>query len=311
MGCLTGGCGENRISNSQNKKNNFRLPSQMAPDTLDMVWIPGGEFEMGADIEQAAPDEFPKHEVSVSGFYMDETEVTNRMFTEFVLKTGYKTTAEKSSEQGSFVFSNETTPPQWIFIAGANWKHPEGPESTILNKLDLPVVHVSWFDANAYCKWKGKRLPTEAEWEFAARGGLINNIYPWGNELNADNPKCNFWQGEFPNANELTDRYEKSAPVKAYSPNKYGLYDMAGNVWEWCSDNYHFYYYSIATDTLDPKGPTKSYDPDESGTTKKVLRGGSFLCSENYCSGYRVSRRMKNTPETTMEHIGFRCIVCK
>ncbi len=279
----------------------------MAPDTLDMVWIPGGEFEMGADIEQAAPDEFPKHEVSVSGFYMDETEVTNRMFTEFVLKTGYKTTAE----QGSFVFSNETTPPQWIFIAGANWKHPEGPESTILNKLDLPVVHVSWFDANAYCKWKGKRLPTEAEWEFAARGGLINNIYPWGNELNADNPKCNFWQGEFPNANELTDRYEKSAPVKAYSPNKYGLYDMAGNVWEWCSDNYHFYYYSIATDTLDPKGPTKSYDPDESGTTKKVLRGGSFLCSENYCSGYRVSRRMKNTPETTMEHIGFRCIVCK
>jgi formylglycine-generating enzyme required for sulfatase activity len=276
-----------------------------------MVWIAGGKFEMGADNEQAGPDEFPKHEVSLSGFYMDETEVTNLMFAEFVLKTGYRTTAEKSPEQGSFVFSNKTTPPQWIWIAEANWKHPEGRGSTILDKQNHPVVHVSWFDANAYCKWKGKQLPTETQWEYASRGGFVNHIYPWGNDLNTRTPKCNYWQGEFPYRNDVMDGFMKTSPVKTFAPNPYGLYDMAGNVWEWCSDNYHFYYYSITKEKHNPQGPPNSFDPDEPGVIKKVLRGGSFLCSENYCSGYRVSRRMKNTPETAMEHIGFRCVVCK
>lgn len=301
------GCGDNSRLITDKKKEYSCDSNKSATDTSDMAWIPGGKFNMGGDNEQAAPDEFPKHEVQISDFYMDKTEVTNKMFAEFVLATGFETTAEKGAEKGSFVFRDA----QWTWFSGANWKHPEGPESTILNRLNHPVVHVSWFDADAYCKWKGKRLPTEAEWEYAARGGLVNNLYPWGNELQAEAPKCNYWQGEFPLENILTDGFKKSAPVKSFTPNAYGLYDMAGNVWEWCADHYDFYYYCITNDKIDPIGPLKCIDPDEPGLMKKVLRGGSFLCSENYCSGYRVSRRMKNTPETTMEHIGFRCVKCE
>jgi len=304
-----------------------------------MVLIAGGTFEMGGDNDQASPDEYPKHTVTVSSFYMDVTEVTNAQFKKFVDATGYVTTAERKPDweelkktlppgtpkppdsvlqAASLVFHQTGGPVDlndysqwWRWTKGADWKHPEGPQSNINGKENLPVVQVSWDDATAYCKWAGKRLPTEAEWEFAARGGLTNNIYPWGNEhINAGKPKANSWEGKFPYFNEKKDGYVTAAPVKSFSPNGYGLYDVAGNVWEWCGDWYDYNYYkSLAgKTTVNPKGPEKSYDPDEPQTQKRSLRGGSFLCNDAYCSGYRVARRMKSTPDTGLEHTGFRCV---
>jgi formylglycine-generating enzyme required for sulfatase activity len=307
--------------------------------TEGMVFIPGGLFEMGGDNSQASPDEFPKHKVQVSPFWMDATEVTNAQFKKFVETTAYVTTAERKPDweelkktlppgtpkphdsllvAASLVFQQASGPVNlhdysqwWSWTTGADWRHPEGPGSSIEGKDHFPVVHVSWEDAAAYCKWAGKRLPTEAEWEFAARGGLINNIYPWGNEhVNAGRAKTNSWEGEFPYHNEKKDGYVKLAPVKMFAANGYGLYDMAGNVWEWCSDWYHNDYYKEGNSktTIDPKGPQKSFDPDDPYTPKKTLRGGSFLCNDSYCSGYRVARRMKSSPDTGLEHTGFRCV---
>ncbi len=304
-----------------------------------MVLIPGGVFEMGGDNEQASADEYPKHKVQVSPFYMDVTEVTNAQFKKFVETTGYITTAEKKPDweelkktvppgtpkppdsilvAASLVFKKTEGPVNlndytqwWSWVKGADWKHPEGPGSSIAGKENYPVVQVSWDDAMAYCKWSGKRLPTETEWEFAARGGLINNIYPWGNEpVNTGKPKTNSWEGKFPYLNEKKDGFITAAPVKSYSPNGYGLFDMAGNVWEWCSDWYNADYYKTIENTtsINPKGPVKSYDPDEPYTQKRSLRGGSFLCNDAYCSGYRVARRMKSSPDTGLEHTGFRCV---
>ena len=304
-----------------------------------MVLIPGGEFEMGADNQQSSEDEYPKHKVRVSPFYMDATEVTNAQFAAFVKSTGYITTAERKPNwdelkttlppgtakphdsllvAASLVFRATDGPVNlrdynmwWSWKAGANWKHPEGPNSNIEGKSNFPVVHISWDDAMAYCKWAGKRLPTEAEWEFAARGGLQNNVYPWGSEhVNSGRAKANSWEGEFPHHNEKKDGYFRSAPVRSYAPNGYGLYDMAGNVWEWCSDWYHAdYYKTIANNiSINPKGPAKSFDPDEPYMQKKSMRGGSFLCNDTYCSGYRVARRMKSSPDTGLEHTGFRCV---
>lgn len=311
------------------------------PDTnrTGMVWIPGGTFSMGADNKQASRDEYPKHTVAVDGFWMDATEVTNKEFAEFIAATGYVTTAERKINwdeiknqvapgtpkphdslllPSSLVFKaslgqldlNDYTQ-WWEWKRGADWRHPQGPGSSIEGKDDYPVVQVSWDDAVAYCKWSGKRLPTEAEWEFAARGGLENNIYPWGNTFLKDGkPNANYWQGKFPYQNDKNDKYENTAPVKSYKPNGYGLYDIGGNVWEWCSDLYRYDYYTSVEPVVskNPTGPIDSYDPDEPNVSKRVTRGGSFLCNESYCSGYRVARRMKTTPDSSMEHQGFRCV---
>ena len=197
----------------------------------------------------------------------------------------------------------------WKYQKGANWRHPEGPDSTIDNRLDHPVVHVSWDDAVAYCRWAGKRLPTEAEWEYAARGGLQGKLYPWGNELRPDGKWVNnIWQGEFPYTNNVDDGFKATAPVGSFAPNGYGLHDMAGNVWEWCYDLYRPDYYAISPRD-NPFGPIDSFDPQEPGLIKRVQRGGSFLCSDNYCTGYRVSARMKGTPDSGTFHAGFRGVM--
>ncbi|GGK72628.1 formylglycine-generating enzyme family protein [Rufibacter glacialis] len=309
-------------------------------ETGNMVWIDGGTYLMGADNDQARPDEFPKHKVTVNGFWMDATEVTNAQFAKFVEATGYVTTAEKKPDweemkqqlppgtpkpddnllvAASLVFQapagevdvrNYAT--WWVWKENANWRQPHGPGSSIKGKENYPVVHISWHDAQAYCQWAGKRLPTEAEWEWAARGGLKDAVYPWGNEpIDTGAPKANSWQGSFPVKNTKKDGYYHLAPVTAFKPNGYGLYNMAGNVWEWCSDLYHHQYYEMTARPAgvhNPKGPAKSLDPDDPYAPKRVIRGGSFLCNDSYCSGFRVAARMKSTPDSGMEHVGFRCV---
>ena len=290
---------------------------------------------MGGDNRQADPDEYPKHEVEISSFWMNTTEITNRQFSNFVKATGYQTTAEQPIdwEELAFQLPPETPKPPdsvllpgalvfnptqgpvnlnnpanwWEWTIGADWNHPEGPGSDILDKMDHPVVQVSWEDANAYCKWSEMRLPTEAEWEWAARGGLDDMIYPWGNEsVEEGNPKANFYQGDFPYNNLNKDGFISTAPVKSFLPNGYGLYDMAGNVWEWCEDWYRHDYYSLGHNQ--PEGPNDSFDPQQPFTPQRVIRGGSFLCNDTYCSGYRNARRMKSSPDSGLNHTGFRCV---
>lgn len=305
-----------------------------------MVRIEGGTFLMGADSEQGSPDEYPKHSVTVNGFWMDATEVTNAQFAAFVTATGYITTAERKPDwdelkkdlpagtskphdsvlvPASLVFrmpdqavSLANHGDWWNWQKGADWRHPEGPQSNIDGKANFPVIHISWDDAQAYCRWAGKRLPTEAEWEWASRGGLKDSIYPWGNEwIEAVKPKANSWQGKFPYSNTSWDGFVKIAPVRSFAPNGYGLYDVAGNVWEWCADYYHHDYYKALKQqgvASNPTGPQQSFDPDEPHAAKRVIRGGSFLCNDSYCSGYRVARRMKSTGDSSMEHLGFRCV---
>jgi formylglycine-generating enzyme required for sulfatase activity len=308
-----------------------------------MVWIPGGEFTMGTDSALGWADEKPAHRVRVAGFWMDETDVTNAQFRAFVEATGYVTTAEKPVDAeeilrqsppgtppppkenllpGSLVFVPTSGPVplvgpnahrQWQkWTPGANWKHPEGPGSSIDGKDDHPVVHVSWHDAVAYAKWAGKRLPTEAEWEFAARGGLDNKPYVWGDEQLTDTViKANIWQGDFPYNNSAKDGYERTSPIKAFAPNGYGLYDMSGNVWQWCSDWYQvdLYRQRDGQGVIDnPTGPEKSFDPRQPYSPLRVQKGGSFLCNDAYCTRYRPSARHGCTPDTGMSHGGFRCV---
>lgn len=307
-----------------------------------MVWMAGGEFLMGATDNEGRADEYPQHKVKLDGFWMDANEVTNADFKKFVKATGYVTTAEKAPDweemkkqlppgtpkpdaselvAASLVFSQPGHPVPltdasqwWSWVKGANWQHPQGPGSHIDGKDHYPVVHVSWDDAMAYCKWAGKRLPTEAEWEYAARGGIANAKYPWGNEdIEAGKPKANTWQGSFPNKNTDWDRFDQLAPVRSFSPNGYGLYDMAGNVWEWTNDWYRPDYYETLKNTaaMNPGGPSSSYDPMEPTIPKKVVRGGSFMCNASYCKGYRVTSRMKTSTDTGLEHTGFRCVSTK
>lgn len=320
-------------------------------DYTGMVKIAGGVFEMGGDIpsgfenmpKTALPqgDELPKHTVQINDFWIDEHEVTNAQFKAFVDATGYVTTAEKPIDweelkkqlppgtpqppaenllPASLVFnyapanaSRDNLANWWTFKKQANWRQPKGPESSIDGKEDYPVVHISWYDAVAYAQWAGKRLPTEAEWEYAMRGGKQNMMYPWGNDRTEQGTNyANHLQGKFPYSNTIEDGFEGSAPVKSFPPNDYGLYDMAGNVWEWTSDWYSAKYYSELDEkggiTANPQGPEEGFEVYNNLEKKKSIRGGSFLCNDDWCSGYRNARRMRNTPDTSMEHIGFRCV---
>ncbi|AKD58534.1 sulfatase-modifying factor protein [Spirosoma radiotolerans] len=296
-----------------------------APGTKEMVWIPGGTFLMGAD---EFPDARPVHSVTVKGFWMDEHEVTNAEFARFVSATNYVTVAERPlnpadypgvpAEQlvpGSAVF----TPPAqkvslanplqwWEYVKGASWNHPNGPKSNLVGHENEPVIHVSYEDATAYAKWAGKRLPTEAEWEFAAQGGKGNRTYYWGNELKpAGKWIANIYQGDFPAHNTTEDGFAGVAPIKSFPANPYGLYDMDGNVWEWCQDLYRPDYYSKSPKS-DPQGPTDSYDPEEPGAVKHVQRGGSFLCSDQYCIRYKAGSRGKGEISSGSNNLGFRCV---
>jgi formylglycine-generating enzyme required for sulfatase activity len=309
-----------------------------------MAWIPGGEFSMGAsdppDMDdvgmKATLDSRPIHRVYVDGFYMDRTDVTNAEFARFVKLTGYVTVAERTPTAreypgappenlfaGSVVFA----PPDhavalnnhfqwWKYERGANWRHPRGRESGIEGEDQYPVVHIAYDDAVAYARWAGKRLPTEAEWEFAARGGLAGKPFVWGDEFRPNGKwMANTHQGHFPQQDTGEDQHPGIAAVAQYLPNGYGLYDMAGNVWQWTSDWYRpDYYRQLATPggvARNPQGPESSFDPSEPGQPKKVHRGGSFLCTDQYCSRYIVGTRGKGEVTTGTNHLGFRCVMTR
>jgi formylglycine-generating enzyme len=306
-----------------------------------MKLIGGGEFSMGGvnpvgmqgGGHEQMDDARPVHRVSVGPFFMDATEVTNRQFAAFVKATGYITVAEQKPTReefptapeenlvaGSLVFtapagkvSLDNYYQWWNYVKGADWRHPEGPRSNIKGKDDYPVVQVSWEDAAAYAKWAGKRLPTEAEWEFAARGGLSGKLYTWGNILKPNGKwMANIFEGSFPDKDNGADGFIGAAPAKQFPANGYGLYDMAGNVWEWCSDWYRADYYSTVANnpvTRDPAGPPNAYDPQEPDVKKKVQRGGSYLCTDQYCTRYMVGTRGKCDYRSASNHIGFRCVM--
>jgi formylglycine-generating enzyme len=311
------------------------------PSPSGMVWISGGEFAMGAaeppSIDQvgmhSSVDARPVHRVYVDGFWMDETDVTNEEFARFVKATDYVTVAERkpTAEEfpdappenlvaGSVVFSPPIRPVSlndhyqwWSYIKGANWRHPEGPATNLKEREKYPVVQIAYEDAAAYATWAGKRLPTEAEWEFAARGGLTGKLYAWGDEFRPrGNWMANTHQGHFPYTDSGEDGYAGIAPVAQFPPNAYGLYDMAGNVWQWTSDWYRpDYYQQLAAAggvTRNPQGPDSSYDPSEPNDKKRVHRGGSFLCTDQYCSRYLVGTRGKGEVSTGTNHLGFRCV---
>ncbi len=309
-----------------------------------MVWIPGGEFVQGAkeSDKMAMSHEKPAHEVLVNGFYMDEHEVTNAQFAAFVEETGYVTVAEREIkweemkkqlpegtpkphdsilQPGSLLFKKtKSSVPNlydysqwWQWGIGTNWKHPKGPESTIEGKENHPVVHIAYEDAVAYCDWAGRRLPTEAEWEYAARGGRKDAIFFWGNDLEQLSSHANTWEGEFPVENTLADGYEERAPVMSYPKNGYGLYDMAGNVWEWTSDWYNTKYYAEVKAKpgveYNPKGASRPYNATNPYAQEKIMKGGSFLCSASYCASYRISARMATSLDSSLEHLGFRTVL--
>lgn len=292
-----------------------------------MVHIPAGSFEMGTS-DPAFPDAHPVHTVTVKEFWMEDHEVTNAEFETFVRSTNYVTVAERKLDPkdypgvppenlvpGSAVFSPPDHPVKldnpmewWKYIAGASWQHPFGPQSNIKGQENNPVVHLCYKDAVAYAAWAGKRLPTEAEWEYAARSNHAGTKYYWGNELKPGGKwMANIYQGDFPNMNTGEDGFVGVAPVKSFPPNAYGLYDMDGNVWEWCSDFYRPDYY-LHSPVNNPKGPSDSYDPDEPNTIKHAQRGGSFICSDEYCIRYKAGSRGKGEESSGSNNLGFRCV---
>ena len=287
------------------------IPAAAPGSTEGMVLLPGGDFLMGTDSREGYPDdgEGPVRKVRLNPFWIDATAVSNARFAAFVDATGYRTEAERFG--WSFVFAGllpDDFPPTravaqtpwWRQVHGADWRHPEGRHSTNADRLDHPVLHVSWNDAVAYCRWAGKRLPTEAEWEYAARGGLVQQRYPWGDKLTPnDEHRMNVWQGKFPSLNTADDGHVATAPVDAYPPNGYGLYNMTGNAWEWCADWF--------SPTFHVKGPRDNPAGPPTGDSK-VMRGGSYLCHKSYCFRYRVAARSANTPDSSTGNLGFRCV---
>ena len=324
-------------------------PRSAVSDPPGMAWVPGGEFTMGSDHPDGRPDEAPSHRVRVDGFWMDETEVTNARFRAFVEATGYVTTAERPvdwermrkelppgtprppDEQlapGSLVF----TPPDhavqvggpgdwfqwWSWVHGADWRHPTGPGSSIEGLDDHPVVHVSWEDASAYAAWEGKQLPTEAQWERAARYGNDAMPFVWGDELEPGGEHlANIWQGEFPREDLGLDGFQGTAPIRSFPPNELGLYDMAGNVWEWTRDHFDPETFARRVEELgdaecciNPQGPQATRDPrNPYSSDSRVQKGGSFLCNASYCASYRPSAKMGAPADTGMSHVGFRCVL--
>jgi formylglycine-generating enzyme required for sulfatase activity len=305
-----------------------------AASTEGMVWVPAGTFVMGTN--DGHWNASPAHAVRMDGFWIDAHEVTNAQFAAFVEATGYVTVAEKPIDPADFpphvrahmppgvlpassmVFTPTDGPVRldneaqwWRMVEGADWRHPEGPGSSIEGRMDHPVVHVCWADAKAYADWAGKSLPTEAQWEYAARGGLSGVTYVWGDEKLPDGQwMANIWQGDFPVTNTLDDGYLTTAPVGSYPANGYGLYDMSGNVWEWCADYYSDRYYARSPDA-NPPGPARYEDHGPragEGMPMRIIRGGSFLCSDTYCLGYHPTARMYTTEDSATNHTGFRCV---
>ncbi len=333
----------NTITNANPEKvstDHNRIPRMQTPE--GMVWIPTGDFMQGAvpSDHMAMAHERPAHKVSIDGFFMDIHEVTNAQFSKFVEQTGYITVAERQIDweelkkqlpegtvkphdsilqPGSLVFKKtKTSVPNlydfsqwWSWEIGANWQHPNGPNTDIIGKENEPVVHIAYPDAVAYCDWARRRLPTEAEWEYAARGGKQDTKFFWGDEIETLSSFANSWEGEFPVNNTMKDGYERRAPIMKYPKNDFGLYDMAGNVWEWTSDWYSSKYYQelFGKDNNNPTGPEKPYNPSNPYAIEKVIKGGSFLCSAVYCASYRISARMATSTDSSMEHLGFRTVV--
>jgi formylglycine-generating enzyme required for sulfatase activity len=300
------------VSRNQYLKNNrIELLSHhdlaIGEDTSNMTLIPAGEFLMGSDDKECWEEdgETIRRKVMIKSFYLERYAVSNEQFAKFVEETGYVTDAEKYG--WSFVFYSlidEKTKydiigiaeqaPWWIAVKGASWKHPEGRNSSIKPRFNHPVIHVSWNDAKTYCQWAGKRLPTEAEWEYAASSGIVNRKYPWGNQLFLDGKHhCNIWQGEFPKENSVEDGYFGTAPVDSFNPNDFGLYNMSGNIWEWCADTFSNKPGLADNTTLDH--------------TLKVIKGGSYLCHKSYCNRYRIAARTYNSMDSSTGHMGFRC----
>jgi sulfatase modifying factor 1 len=318
-----------------------QLKQRTGIDLETMVFIPGGKFMMGSD--KFYPEEKPVHEVTVDAFYIDKFEVTNEDYQLFVEETGYVTVAERPLKPedypgadpallipGALVFQKASGPVDlksyfnwWAWVPGANWKFPQGPASTIIGIEKHPVVHIAYEDAEAYAQWAGKELPSEAEWEYAARGGLKGKPFTWGDhDVQLSKPMANTWQGEFPHQNLLIDKYEGTSPVGSFPPNGYGLFDMAGNVWEWTSDWYVAHLDESAnkvktccTTNINPRvvSAAESYDScqPEIKIPRKVIKGGSHLCAPNYCLRYRPAARQPQMIDTGMNHLGFRCIARK
>ena len=309
--------GENRSSGIDEGEVDAWEPAPLAEPDEGMVTLESGTFRMGTDSRVGFPQdgEGPVRTVELDPFYIDTNAVTNREFLRFVKDTGYRTEAEEfgwsfvfepflEEDDRPYVVDAVADTPWWVGVRGATWLRPEGPSSTVLDdgRLDHPVVHVSWRDANAYCTWAGKRLPTEAEWEYAARGGLVQERYPWGDVLRPEGEhRCNIWQGTFPTHNSVDDGYRGTAPVDAFEPNGYGLHNVSGNVWEWCWDWFSPTYHTTpGYDSTNPRGPSSG--------SARVMRGGSFLCHRSWCNRYRVAARSKNTPDSSTANIGFRCV---